>query len=195
MGLVRQVRDSDGGPLRNHYEKIATEGDLYRFQSSVDGLKEVVSSLNTGVVVGTDYITFPLGFSYTPGMKQIMVGILDTTTGDVLNLVDGDTFRSYNSLPSGGTAIAMTLPYYEESSITSVSVYNYSPGVEFWCVFYIPATAAPASQLNKVVVTDQSNDEAIEMKGNGDGIVFRTPSGYRRMLRIDDNGDVTTEPR
>jgi hypothetical protein len=62
-------------------------------------------------------------------------------------------------------------------------------------MFRVPHTSTPAETSNKVIVLRQGDQVAVEMLGEGDGILFVAPNGRRGLLRMDNNLKLTMLPR
>jgi len=211
MSQVQPVR-SGTVVLSGVFEKITTEGDSSNFLGSNAGLSQLFRATeDTGssvdhsygvLVTDVDSVTdgygntlytydFTLDFNYLVGAKQLIVQLKTTPTATqpVAGFV---TLPSKELIDTDPAANAWD-PYYEEIDSTTVRVHNILDSRIILAL--IPHTAIPATNKEKITVQNQGNNEAIELEGAGDGVIFRTPNGSRWLFRIDDSGTTAIVPR
>lgn len=208
MAHVRQHRDVSGDVVDNVWDRVATEGDSARFTSAETGHRQILHLAETAQLAdGTNIVTaepslgshlFQLDFDYIVSANQLEVFIPNS------DLWASDSVIEFVKLPSieeRNLAALWPTPrdtemecYYEEIGSSTVRVYGVpaTPGI---VLFTVPHTSLPAALRNKIIVLDQGDNEAIEFRGDGDGIVFRSPNGSKWLLRIDNNGTPVVEPR
>jgi len=207
MPHIIEHRDASGAIVQKVFDRLPTEGDASRFYAAEAGQRLMVhvdttDTLPNGDAIvtseGGDTYLFRLPFSYLVGSRQLMVMIPEATAyaaGDALFL-QMPSVDERNVAVAGWTGPASSYysTYYEEISSSTVRVYGLAdpPGV-VW--FVVPHTSLPATHRNKVIVRDQGDNEGIELLGDGDGIVLRSPDGRKWLVRVDESGNLASEPR
>lgn len=163
---------------------MTTDGDASRFLGSEAG-KRATHTLTASEAAGADV---PTAFPYLVGVKQLQVSYRVTLSGVPIwvPLVDEGTLLASAELTTAD-------PHFVEKTSTSVAFKNLPAGTVL--LFQIPHTSIPAELKERVLVRDQGSNEAIELLGNGDGILLRSGSGKKYLLRVDDSGTVGSEPR
>jgi hypothetical protein len=218
MSLIRPLR-SGVTPLSDFYERVSTEGDSSNFLGSNVGQQLIVrptdtAAINSNIPVdvvfeagtaiqGQYLITLP--FSYLVGADQLIVLRRQRVYIDATNETLGTLWTwpqvikrsriEQITVDGGGFAdpTSSSYPNFEEASSTTVRVYNVDDSDPF--LILIPHTAIPAEIRERVTVRDQGDNKAIELLGKNDGILMRSPNGSRFLVRIDDSGNLVTEPR
>ena len=208
MAHIDNHRDSEGTVVPFVFDRISTEGDASRFVNAERGFREMIHVDNTDQLSDGTYVVttegsigahlFQLSFSYIVGAKQLQVFIPDTgqfTDNNRVQFVKVPSIDEYTLMTVWtGPNEANLQTYFEEISSGTVRVYGL-PNPPGMVLFEVPHTSLPAVNRNKLVVDDQGDNQAIELLGSGDGIILRAPNGSKRLLRIDNNGQVVTEPR
>lgn len=167
--------------LSNFFDKVNTAGDAHRFLGSETGAQEVQAFT---LAVAED-IPVTLGFNYLVGVKQLRVYQQLT--------INAVSFWSPVLLE--GLNPTATVEYTETSG-TEITLTGAGLGIgTHTFLFDVPHTSIPAELREKILVRDQGKNDAIELLGNGDGLLMRSGSGYRYLLRLDDSGNPVTEPR
>ena len=178
MGMAQVVPQRSGtNTLANFFNKVNTDGDAIRILGAETGFQEVQSvDFTDGVAEVT------LGFNSLVGVKQLRVS---------QRVAIGATSFWAPVLPEDLALSGST--YYTEDSGNTVTIYGPTTTTQF--LFDVPHTSIPAELREKIVVRDQGNNDAIELLGNGDGILLRSGSGFKYLVRVDDSGSLVTEPR
>ena len=194
--------------LPGFYSKNTTEGDASRFLGAEAGQRAVIKLYDCEPIGPSDdgyggYSIFraPIPFTYLVGMNQLQI-----STGNREQLTAG-----LQRLPDYPSAVALYDPediianrgYYEEESSRTVLVYNTQsmmaqadpPNSALFFYAEIPHTAIPAEHREKVTIRDQGDNTGVELLGPGDGMIFKSAQGSRFLVRVDNSGNVTVEPR
>lgn len=177
--------------LSGFYTSAKTEGDASRFIGAETGYREVIHK-DDAAPEGSLTLLFTLSFNYLVGAEQLMVfakpGYSLTTFG-----VPG-----YVLIPKEGTETNASSVTYEEVSSTVVRVKFSNSSIKASAtdfLFLVPHTATPAVSREKLVVKDQGDNIAVELEGDGDGVLLKSPNGLRYLIRVDDSGNIVAEPR
>jgi len=199
MPFARQVT-VDGEPVNGLYEKIPTEGDIHRFASAETGKEQIVGLADTSgnLTWGTDYVDVILDFNYLMGVKQLEVTVVDPVTGEMVAIpslasINTALTRSGANFPSTFDPSETALLYFDEVDTDVVRVYHVNSSQIIR--FRVPHTSTPAETSQKVIVLRQGDQVAVEMLGEGDGVLFVAPNGRRGLLRMDNNLKLTVLPR
>lgn len=208
MAYVRQHRDAGGAVVPAVWDRVPTEGDASRFVNAETGYRQILhigdtSQLPNGTLVVAEEATlgahiFQLNFDYIVGANQLEVLIpnSDRYAANIIEFIQIPSVAERNVAAQGwtGPPAAEMATYFEEIGSSTVRVYGVPdpPGV---VLFRVPHTSLPAASRNKVIVLDQGDNEAIELRGDGDGVLFRSPNGSKWLFRVDDNGTPVVEPR
>ena len=199
MPFARQVT-VDGEPINGLYVKVPTEGDIHRFASAETGKEQIVGLADTSGVLawGADYVDVTIQFNYLMGVKQLEVGVVNAVTGKIeaipcLATINEALTRSGASFPSSFDPSNAALLYFDEVDTDVVRVYHVSSSDIIR--FRVPHTSTPAETSQKVIVLRQGDQVAVEMLGEGDGVLFVAPNGRRGLLRMDNNLKLTVLPR
>jgi len=208
MAHVHNHRSASGDVVLDVFDRVSTEADVSRFSTALSGEAAIIhiddSSLtDDGLPVvsaeaGGAYL-FQLPFNFIVGANQLNVQVPDPTYFGSANAI---LYLSVPSVDDRTTAeagwtgpAASTFPiYFEEIGPSTVRVYGI-PDPTGVVKFFVPHTSVPATSRSKIVVEDQGNNESIELLGAGDGVLLRSPSGSKFLLRVDDSGVLVTEPR
>jgi len=208
MAHVAQVKVG-GAVVRGLYRKVDTEGDAYRFVTAEAGSTQIIHKNDTTVLpdgrqrvtVGATWRDYVLEFPYLIGIDQLEVHIVDNTNGVMSRLPGRITIERARAawLPPGSWPSALLDPaslslcYFEELSSDTVRVYNLLSGYDT-VHFSLPCTSLQGAVRERVQVKAQSDKIAIELLGDGDGLVLHAPGGKRGMLRIDDELNLGVDP-
>lgn len=195
----------DGAVVRGVYQKISTEGDAYRFVTAEAGVAQIiykndpvrVTAGSGGAVTWRDFV---LDAPYLVGVNQLEVFLLSNTNGlmnripNKLSLDQGRAAQGTN-WPSGLLDPATaSICSFEELTYNTVRVYN-MPAAGFDTVlFSIPHTSLPGALRERVQIKRQGDRVAIELLGDGDGIVLRSEGGKKGILRVDDELNLGIDP-
>lgn len=179
MPRIQQQR-SGNDPLAGFFEKVKTDGDIYRFLGAESGKREATEVTGSGDVTITS-------FQYLVGQNQLQVIRLDKDNPlDAAPVLDKATAEAiFDASPS--------VLYFEEKNESTYTLYNVPAGNHIFLAM-IPHTSVPAEIKSKVVVANQGKNAAVELLGNGDGIILRSGSGFKYLLRVDDSGNLVTSP-
>lgn len=203
MPIIQQVT-VDNEAIPGFYQKIPTEGDLHRFASAESGKAQFVSMadssgrISAGGMPPNTYFDVTLDFRYLMGVKQLQVAKVDVVSGESELIPNAqDVSAAVNKAGSNfPTSFALSSPsffYYEEIATNVVRVYHViSSDVLF---FMVPHTATPSSHSNRVIILNQGDNVAIEVLGDGDGIMLKSPNGRRALLRLTDNLNLNIQPK
>lgn len=208
MAQVKQHKDAAGAIVADVYDRVETEGDAIRFAAAENGHREMIHVNNTAVAAnGIAKVTvesgshlFQLDFDYIVGANQLEVLIPNTYQYTSANRIEFAQVASIDernqaALPGWtGPAASQIETYFEEVGSNTVRVYGVpsSPGI---VLFRVPHTALPAALRGKVIVLDQGDQVAVELRGEGDGVIMRAPNGSKFLVRVDNSGVLTVEPR
>lgn len=200
MPIIQQVK-VDNETVSGLFEKIPTEGDLHRFSAAETGKGEFIGMSDTSgkITTGTGYCDVTLGFRYLMGVKQLQIArVTNPGVGEMVLIPRGNEVqeannRSGSNLPSSFDLSTGTFVYFEEIATDVVRIHRAIASDIF--LFFVPHTATPASHSNRVIVLNQGDNVAIEMLGEGDGIMLRSPSGRRGLLRLGDNLNIRVQPK
>lgn len=169
----------------------AQSGDSFIFEMTgvpADRLARGIT-IPTGGGIPTDTIDVELPFDYFVGLKHIQVWAINLSTGRMEPLVRRSEY------PSVGTTVDTILDpnavLFDEVRSNQVRIYKAFSGDVFRVGFN--HTAAPAELGEKQIINNQPDNIAIELEGEGDGIVFVTPSGRRVRLTVNDGLGVSVE--
>lgn len=204
MSKVIQIL-KDGEPVEGLWKKETTEGDAYKFVTAEAGHAQIVHKDDTTILpdgrnrvsAGTGYIEVVLGFRYIVGFNQLEAKVaLDVYSGlmqGIPNRTVVDAARAaWTSWPSADLDPAQ-ITYFQEIAPDVVRVYN--PGNFKIFQFSVPFTSLQASSRARVMVDPQGDNAGIELLGLADGILLKSRSGNRGLLRIDDGMNIKVEPR
>lgn len=170
--------------LSGFYRKVETEGDASRFVSVESGYQQYVAAADLVSEAPLDAGPWlvSLDFTYSVGSRQLLVCVAYSESYfNILAPTDGfpSTLTSY--------------PRYEEVDQSTVRILGSTKPARVLVI--MPHTATPATSREKIVVNDQMDNTAIELVGDGDGVLMRSPNGSKWLLRIDDSGNLVTESR
>jgi hypothetical protein len=207
MAYVQTHRDSAGALVNDVFDRVTTEGDAGRFSTAERGYKYLVNIDDTGQTDdGTALVTtesgahlFQLPFDYIVGANQLIVQVPDpdyyASTNALLYLTvpSADERNTAAAGWTGPDAVDFAT-YFEEVGPRTVRVYGL-PNPTGVVLFFVPNTSIPAASRDKVIVDDQGDNQAIELRGDGDGILLRSPGGAKFLVRVDDSGALVSEPR
>ena len=62
-------------------------------------------------------------------------------------------------------------------------------------MFFVPHTSTPAENSARVIILQQGDNVALEMLGEGDGIMLKAPNGRQGLLRLGNNLALSVLPR
>jgi hypothetical protein len=216
MSQVRALR-SGTTVLPDFFEKVATEGDATRFVGSETGYQLIIRPTDTTLTntaltvapVEEEYdelnyfgnFLFTLPFQYIVGAHQLVVlkrqqVYVRTTTPSDGHLMIWPAIPKRDQLSNMTNPPDLDLvgvPHFDEVSSTTVRLYNVKRSQPL--MFVVPHTAIPPIIREKVTVRNQGDNAAIELLGKNDGILVRSPNGSRFLIRVDDSGNLVTEPR
>jgi len=199
MPIIQQVK-VDNEAISGFYQKIPTEGDLHRFASAEAGKAQFVSLADSSgrIVVGSGYLDVTLDFRYLVGVKQLQVYQVGTTSGYgqiVPNAQDVSIARNKtgSNFPIGFDLSNPSFHFFDEVSPDVVRLYNFA--TTDVVLFMVPHTATPAAISNRQIIDNQGDNIAVELLGDGDGILLRSPNGRRALLRLTDNLNLNIQPK
>jgi hypothetical protein len=199
MPIIQQVK-VDNEAIPGFYQKIPTEGDLHRFASAETGKAQFVSMSDSSgrIVTGSGYLDITLDFRYLMGVKQLKVAFVNANTGlaqIIPNAQDVSEARNKagSNFPTSFDLSNASFVYYEEFATDVVRVYHVSASDIL--LFYVPHTATPAAISNRQIIDNQGDNIAIELLGDGDGLLLRAPNGRRALIRLTDNLNINVQPK
>lgn len=209
----------NGQPVVGLYQKINTEGDASRFVSAESGFAQaihraddtVLDDSRSRVVIGPlhpapnntpTYIEFVLGFRYFVGRNQLQAALVDPTTGRMALIMSESAINASRALwagwsnpPESGDLDPTSdfLAHFQEVSTDTVRIIN--PGSSRVFTFFVPHTSLQAASRGRLVVDNQGDNVGVELRGQGDGVLFMSRGGRRGLLRIDENLVIGVDPR
>jgi hypothetical protein len=186
MAYVRPHRNNTGSIVSGVFDRVTTEGDASRFNSAEVGYSDLFKWADQPGGVG--YKDLQLSFDYIVGAKQLVVWAGSGSPVSFTKAVRVDDKDILTAAAWGYTAG----PYFEELGSSSVRVYASSPSV---ILVEVPHTSLPAANREKVIIKDQGDNEALELRGLGDGVIMHSPNGAKWLVRIDNSGTLVVEPR
>jgi len=193
MAYVRVHRDTSGTPVASVFDRVTTEGDAARFNSAEVGYSEVFAWNSSAPTLedGIRYNDYTLTFDYIVGAKQLNVFVGSGASVSYQRAVrksDKDLIQA--AKPAAGNVVQF---YFEELGSSRVRVFcRTNPD---FILVEVPHTSLPAANKEKVIVKDQGDNEAVELRGLGDGVVMHSPNGAKWLVRIDNSGTIVVEPR
>lgn len=204
MSKVMQIL-KDGEPVDGLWQKRSTQGDSYKFVTADSGHEQIIhkndnTTLPDGrsrVTIGSNYIEFVLGFRYIVGLTQLEVSVLPDIYSGIFHPIASRTVidaarASWIGWPSGELDPAQVV-YFQEMSPDTLRVYN--PGAFRIFRFSVPFTALQAASRSRITVEPQGDNAGIELLGLADGILLKSRSGNRGLLRMDDGFNLKVEPK
>lgn len=178
--MAKVVNQRSGtNSLPNFFSKVNTDGDAHRFLGAEAGTQ----SVQTVVLDSTGSAEVLLDFNYLVGVSQLRV-YQELTVNAV---------SFWSPILLEGLDASATV-YFTEDSGTRVTITGAANTTQRF-MFDVPHTSIPAELREKVMVRDQGDNDAIELLGNGDGIMFHSSSGFKFLVRMDDSGNLVTEAR
>ena len=199
MPYAKQVTEN-GEPIEGFFEKVPTEGDIHRFASAESGKSQIVGLGDTSGVLdwGTDYVDVRIQFNYLMGVKQLEVDVVDPVTGSMVAIpslatINDALTRTGAAFPASFDPALPALLYFDEIDTDVVRVYHVNSTQVIR--FRVPHTSTPAETSQKLIVLRQGDQVAVELLGEGDGMLFVSPNGRRGLLRMDNNLKLTVLPR
>lgn len=217
MSKIKQVR-KDGVPVQGLFQKTNTGGDAYRFVGAETGYAQIIHVDDDTVLPdGRDrvtsgpawpapnntprYIDFVLAFKYLVGRRQMMVRQVGIPTGFMRGILSREALEQARQNWAGWT----NPPYdtildpsgedvrtFEELSEDVVRIYN--PGSDKVFAFVVPHTSLQAVSRTRITIDNQGDNQAVVLLGEGDGIVFKSPSGRQGILRMNDALSLGVDP-
>lgn len=168
----------------------ATAGDSYIFENTADAAERTYRGITAS---GVNQIDVLLPFNFFLGLKHINLYLIDPATGSMTKILRK---LDYPQAGAGagfyvGTALGGAALTFDEISSKEIRIYNTFAGDVFEVGF--GHTAAPATLRNRVTIDNDSENIAMELLGNGDGLVMRSPDGARHRVVVNNGGNVGTE--
>jgi hypothetical protein len=204
MPKVVQVL-KDGDPVEGIWEKKSTQGDAYQFVTAESGHVQIIHKDDTTtlpdgrarVTTGSDYIEVVLGFRYMVGFRQLQAeAVIDVYSGLLYGIPNRNTIdearAAWLSWPISELRPTQVI-YFQEISTDTVRIYNLGGRSIFQ--FSVPFTSLQAASRARIIVDAQGDNAAVEFLGEGDGILLKSRSGNRALLRIDDGMNLKVEPK
>lgn len=188
----------NGSQVKRVYRKVATDGDAYRFVTSDAGYSELIYNADPArVVISATWRDFTLSFPYLVGTNQLEVHVVSNLTGLAERLFSKavlDEAKRVNGSWPGALLNPAAVCHFEEIAYNKVRVHRPpSPGKDVF-MFSIPHTSLSGALRDRVQVKQQGDRIAVELLGDGDGIMLRSEGGRRGMLRIDDDLNLGVDP-
>lgn len=202
MAYVQQHRNATGQAVKNAFDKVPTEGDVTKFFGAENGHRQLIHTGDATVLSGglnrvvteTGSHLFNLDFQYIVSANQLRVLIPVSTTEATFREIPSIDLKNQAATTQGFPSGLLFNVYYEEVGSSSVRVYGLTAGTGV-VLFEVPHTSIPATTRYKVIVADQGSNQAVELLGLGDGVLFRSTDGRRWLVRVDSNGSIVSEPR
>jgi hypothetical protein len=210
----------NGLPVSGLFLKAVTQGDAARFVGAETGYVQIINLHDDTVLpdgrrrvtIGPNYsppnntpsyVEFVLNFNYFVGLNQIKASLLDAgDTGRLVPLLNRQAIYQARldwpawQNPPYDTVLDPTDQYtvqFQEISRDTIRII--SPGTTDIFVFEVPHTSLQATSRNRIMVSNQGDNAAIELMGEGDGILLKSRRGRRGLLRIDESLQIGVEPR
>lgn len=192
------------GATRLSYTRDKTPNEKFRFLAATTGYRFIAqfgtsASLNiTGGGVGE--VTLP--FEYFVGKSQLVVYQVNFTTGAKTPIISEDDYlaaQTAGDVSSPGADLVAGAYVYREITKNQIEINRINPGanpmttevVEIW----VPHTSIPGISQDRLVVENQTDDVAIQLKGPNDGIEFVSPGGIVYLLTVADGGNLLVRPK
>lgn len=195
----------DGAVVRGVYHKVSTEGDAYRFVTAESGIAQIIHKNDPIRAVagsgsgGVTWKDFTLDAPYLIGVDQMEVFLVSNTNGMMTRIPNSLTlYQARQANPSWPSALlnpALSgVVSFEEIAYDKVRVYNIPASGYDAILFSVPHTSLPGALRERVQIKRQGDRIAIELLGEGDGIVLRSEGGKRGLLRVDDELNLGIDP-
>lgn len=183
------VSEIDGATQRS-YRKDKVPNEKFRFVTATSGQRftaEFGTSPDTAINAGIGTITLP--FEYFVGRKQVQVYRITPATATRETVINETDYLQAIADGDVATGLGASGYVFREITKNTVEVENLAGAIttEIFEV-YIPHTSVPGANENRIVVNDQPDDVAVQLKGNGDGIEMVAPGGIVYILTVGDGG-------
>lgn len=186
------------GATQRSYRKDKVPNEKFRFVTATSGQRftaEFGTSASTAIVGGIGTITLP--FEYFVGNKQLQVYLITPGTATRTPIINE---TDYNQAITDGdvvTALGASGYVYREITKNTVEVENLTGAAIATEIFevHIPHTSVPGANENRIVVNNQSDDIAVQLKGNGDGLEMVSPGGIVYIVTVGDGGVLNVRPK
>jgi hypothetical protein len=191
----------ESAPLQSYYKErtnaeqvrflSAQSGDAYIFEMSAVVAVRAARGITipTGAGIPANTIDVELPFNYFVGLKNIQVWSINVSTGVMSPIIRKSEY------PGLGTTVDTVLDpnavSFDEVRSDQVRIYNAFAGDIFRVGFN--HTAAPAELGEKQIIKNQPDNIGLELEGDGDGIVLKTPAGRRVRLTVNDGLTLSVE--
>jgi len=201
---VTQIK-KDGDPVDGMWRKQSTQGDAYKFVTADAGHVQIIhkddsTTLPDGrprVSAGSNYLEFVVGFKYLVGYHQLeSFAVIDVYSGLLYKMPNRAVVDAARAAWPSWPSIELDpsqIIYFQEISPDVVRVYN--PGNYKIFQFSTPFTSLQGASRARIIVDPQGDNAGVELLGVGDGILLKSRSGNRGLLRIDDGYNLKVEPK
>jgi len=178
------------GSSQRAFRKDKVPQEKFRFVTATSGQRftaEFGTSGSTAINAGIGTITLP--FEYFVGQKQVQVFLITPGTATRTPLINETDYLQAIADGDVATGLGGSGYVFREITKNTVEVENLAGAIttEIFEVF-VPHTSVPGANENRVVVNDQPDDIAIQLKGNGDGFEMVAPGGIVYIVSIGDGG-------
>ena len=189
------------GATRLSYVRDKTPNEKFRFLSATTGYRFVAqfgTSPSLAIAGGVGEVDLP--FEYFVGKHQLTVYLVDPVTGDKAPIVNEDDYLAAVSDGDVATALTAAGAYvYREITKNQIEVNQTTPAgnpmtteiIEVW----VPHTSIPGITQDRIVVENQTDDIAIQLKGANDGIEMVSPSGIVYLVTVANGGNLLVRPK
>lgn len=189
------------GSTRLSFTRDKTPNEKFRFLAATTGYRfigEFGTSASLSIAGGIGTVNLP--FEYFVGKKQLEVYIIDPLTGFKTPVVNEDDYNDAVTAGDVATTLAAAGAYvYREITKNQIEINQTTPAgnpmtteiVEIW----VPHTSIPGISQDRIVVDNQTDDVAIQLKGANDGIEFVSPGGIVYLLTVADGGNLLVRPK
>jgi len=145
-----------------------------------------------GIVVTAANPLITLPFEYLVGLRQLEVYVMDIADHEPYRLFSEEEYNialNGTFIDVGADADTVGSAYFKEIDNTTVQIINAPTTlIDKIYVFTVPHTSLPGATTERIVVKNQLVDNAIELQGPGNGIIFTSPNGTRYYLGATDAG-------
>jgi len=192
------------GSTRLSYTRDKTPNEKFRFLAATTGYRFIAqfgnppNSSALSITGGVGEVTLP--FEYFVGKQQLAVFLIDPVTGFKTPIVNEDEYNAAVTAVDVNTALTAAGAYvYREITKNQIEVNQTTPAgnpmtteiIEVW----VPHTSIPGISQDRIVVDNQTDDVAIQLKGANDGIEFVSPGGIVYLLTVADGGNLLVRPK
>ena len=200
MPRIQEVQDQDGVTVEGAYRKVSTEGDVFRVAAAESGKRMLISGQDSSgrIAWGMGFADVTLDFIYLVGVNELDVAVVDPVTGlgrSIVNkaALDVAVARPGAAIPSSMNPANAAFKAFAEVSPDVVRIYNLQASAVVMAS--VPHTATPPSLSARVSVQRQGDNIAVNLLGEGDGVLMKAPNGRTALVRLENNLKINVVPR